>query len=89
MCQINDGQRQAKDTKDQGKNLQDQIKKNMDSLKSEKNKTKGLIQRVKDYLIGQCLDDGAGTWFSPGVPTFDQFTDEILYHWAQSNIPQL
>ncbi|XP_062418892.1 laminin subunit beta-4 isoform X2 [Pungitius pungitius] len=48
---INDAQRQAQDTRDQGKNLHDCVKKNMDSVKSEKNKTKGLIQQVKDYLI--------------------------------------
>ncbi|KAM8891532.1 laminin subunit beta-4 isoform 2-T2 [Spinachia spinachia] len=46
---INDVERQSRDTKDQGKKLW--IKKNMDSLESEKNKTKVLIQRVKDYVM--------------------------------------
>ncbi|KAM6926955.1 laminin subunit beta-4 [Lycodopsis pacificus] len=50
---INDAKWQAQDTKDQAKDLQDRINKNMDSLKREKNKTKELIQQVKNYLIDE------------------------------------
>ncbi|XP_054475687.1 LOW QUALITY PROTEIN: laminin subunit beta-4 [Anoplopoma fimbria] len=52
---INDAKQQAQDTKDQAKDLQDRINKNIDSLKGEKNKTKELIQRVKDYLIDEMV----------------------------------
>ncbi|XP_008292613.1 laminin subunit beta-4-like [Stegastes partitus] len=48
---INDAKRAAQDTKDQAKDLQDQIHSNADSMEREKNKTKELIQRVKDYLL--------------------------------------
>lgn len=54
FCQINDAQQAAQDTKDQAKELQDRINDNMDSYEREKKKTKELIQRVKDYLMGEC-----------------------------------
>lgn len=44
----------AQDTKDQAKELQDRINDNMDSFEREKKKTKELIQRVKDFLMGEC-----------------------------------
>ncbi|XP_044050213.1 laminin subunit beta-4 [Siniperca chuatsi] len=47
---INDAKQTAQDTKDQAKDLQDQINDNMDAFEREKNKTKDLILRVKDYL---------------------------------------
>ncbi|XP_068452578.1 laminin subunit beta-4 [Clinocottus analis] len=52
---INNVKQQAEDTKDQAKDLQDQIHNNMDSLKREKNKSKELIQQVKDYLVDEMV----------------------------------
>lgn len=52
-CQINHAKQAAQDTKDQAKDLQDRISDNMDSFEREKNQTKDLIQRVKEYLTGQ------------------------------------
>uniref|UniRef100_A0A8P4K4T5 Laminin subunit beta-1 n=1 Tax=Dicentrarchus labrax TaxID=13489 RepID=A0A8P4K4T5_DICLA len=43
------------DTKDQAKELQDRINNNIDSFEREKNKTKELIQRVKDYLMDEMV----------------------------------
>lgn len=52
FCQINDAKQAAQDTKDQAKDLQDRINNNMDLFERDKNKTKELIQRVKDFLLG-------------------------------------
>ncbi|KAI3370558.1 hypothetical protein L3Q82_007070 [Scortum barcoo] len=53
--QINDAKQAAEDTKDQAKGLQDRITDNMDSFERDKNKTKELIQRVKDYLMDEMV----------------------------------
>uniref|UniRef100_A0A672YMI7 Laminin subunit beta-1 n=1 Tax=Sphaeramia orbicularis TaxID=375764 RepID=A0A672YMI7_9TELE len=45
----------AQDTKDQAKDLQDRIQNNLDSFEREKNKTKELIQKVKDYLLDEMV----------------------------------
>ncbi|XP_070829105.1 LOW QUALITY PROTEIN: laminin subunit beta-4 [Chaetodon trifascialis] len=47
---INDSKQAAQDTKDKAKKLQDRINNNKTSFEREKNKTKELIRRVKDYL---------------------------------------
>lgn len=54
LFQINDAQQVAQDTKARTKNLQDRINNSMDTWERDKNKTKELIQRVRDYLLGQC-----------------------------------
>lgn len=64
--QINYAKQATQDTKDQAENLQDRLNITLDAFERDKNKTKELIQRVKDYLMGQCSSDGAGTWSSPG-----------------------
>lgn len=43
----------ALETKDLAEDLQDRLNTTMDSFERDKNKTKELIQRVKDYLLGQ------------------------------------
>lgn len=43
----------AMETKDLAEDLQDRLNTTMDSFERDKNKTKELIQRVKDYLLGQ------------------------------------
>lgn len=43
----------ALETKDLAEELQDRLNTTMDSFERDKNKTKELIQRVKDYLLGQ------------------------------------
>lgn len=43
----------ALETKDLAVHLQDKLNNTMDSFERDKNKTKELIQRVKDYLLGQ------------------------------------
>ena len=53
VCQINDAKQAAQDTKDKAKDLQKRINNTMDSFERDKTKTKELIQRVKDYLMGQ------------------------------------
>ncbi|XP_051237149.1 laminin subunit beta-4 isoform X1 [Dicentrarchus labrax] len=55
MNKINDAKQAAQDTKDQAKELQDRINNNIDSFEREKNKTKELIQRVKDYLMDEMV----------------------------------
>ncbi|XP_067447150.1 laminin subunit beta-4 [Thunnus thynnus] len=52
---INDAQQVAQDTKALTKDLQDQIHNNMDTFEREKNKSKELIQRVKDYLLDEMV----------------------------------
>ncbi|XP_039664896.1 laminin subunit beta-4 [Perca fluviatilis] len=52
---IKDAQRAAQDTKDRAKDLQDRINDSMVSLEREKNQTKQLIQRVKDYLMDEMV----------------------------------
>ncbi|XP_070687634.1 laminin subunit beta-4 [Pempheris klunzingeri] len=47
---INDAKQVAQDTKDKAKDLQNRINDGIDSFEREKNKTKELIQRVKNYL---------------------------------------
>ncbi len=54
LFKISNAKQAAQETKDQAKELQDRISDNMDSFEREKNKTKELIQRVRDYLLGQC-----------------------------------
>lgn len=53
LSQIKDANKAANDTKDLAKVLQDRIAENLDSFEREKNKTKELIQKVKNYLMGQ------------------------------------
>ncbi|XP_019113332.2 laminin subunit beta-4 [Larimichthys crocea] len=52
---INDAKQAAQDTKDQAKDLQDRINNNMDLFERDKNKTKELIQRVKDFLLDEMV----------------------------------
>uniref|UniRef100_UPI0037E8F603 laminin subunit beta-4 n=1 Tax=Semicossyphus pulcher TaxID=241346 RepID=UPI0037E8F603 len=52
---IDDAKQAAQDSKDQAKDLQDRINDNMDSFEREKQKTKDLIQRVKDYLMDDMI----------------------------------
>ncbi|KAM7397366.1 hypothetical protein PAMP_020344 [Pampus punctatissimus] len=54
MFPIIDVQQVTQDTKALTKDLHDRINNNMDTFERDKNKTKELIQRVKDYLLGQC-----------------------------------
>lgn len=54
LHQINNAKQAALETKDRAEDLQDRLNTTMDSFERDKNKTKELIQRVKDYLIGQC-----------------------------------
>lgn len=54
LFQINDAQQIAQDAKAKTKDLQDRINSNVDTWEKDKDKTKELIQRVKDYLLGQC-----------------------------------
>lgn len=51
----------AQDTKRQAENMQDRLNVTMDSFEVEKNKTKELIQRAKDFLRGQTIDCFAST----------------------------
>lgn len=57
LSQIKDANKAANDTKDLAKVLQDRIAENLDSFEREKNKTKELIQKVKNYLMGQYWAD--------------------------------
>lgn len=50
-------QQAALETKDLAEDLQDRLNTTMDSFERDKNKTKELIQRVKDYLLGQWKTD--------------------------------
>ncbi|CAK6979151.1 laminin subunit beta-4 [Scomber scombrus] len=52
---INDAQQLAQNTKVLTKNLQDRINNNTDSWERDKNQTKELIQRVKDYLLDEMV----------------------------------
>lgn len=52
--QIYDVKQAAEDTKRQAEDMQDRLNTTMDTYEREKNKTKELIQRAKDYLMGQC-----------------------------------
>lgn len=52
-CQIMNAKQAALETKDLAEDLQDRLNTTMDSYERDKNKTKELIQRVKDYLLGQ------------------------------------
>ncbi|XP_065813008.1 laminin subunit beta-4 [Labrus bergylta] len=52
---VNNAKQAAQDTKDQAIDLQDRINDNMDSFEREKQKTKDLIQRVKDYLMDEMI----------------------------------
>ncbi|XP_074521304.1 laminin subunit beta-4 [Halichoeres trimaculatus] len=52
---INDAKQAAQDSKDQAKDLQNRIKNNMGSFEREKQKTKDLIQKVKDYLMDEMV----------------------------------
>lgn len=54
LRQINNAKQAALETKDRAEDLQDRLNTTMDSFERDKNKTKELIQRVKDYLMGQC-----------------------------------
>lgn len=45
------------ETKDLAEDLQDRLNTTMGSFERDKNKTKELIQRVKDYLLGQWRPD--------------------------------
>lgn len=54
LRQINNAKQAALETKDRAVDLQDRLNTTMDSFERDKNKTKELIQRVKDYLMGQC-----------------------------------
>lgn len=47
--------RTAQETKDQAKDLQDRINTSKESFEKDKDKTKELIKRVKEYLLGQSL----------------------------------
>ncbi|KAM7415417.1 hypothetical protein PAMA_019983 [Pampus argenteus] len=53
--QIIDVQQVTQDTKALTKDLQDRINNNMDTFERDKNKTKELIQRVKDYLLDEMI----------------------------------
>ncbi|CAJ1055766.1 laminin subunit beta-4 [Xyrichtys novacula] len=55
MDKINDAKKAAKDSKDRAKDLQDRINDDMDSFEREKQKTKTLIQKVKDYLMDEMV----------------------------------
>lgn len=57
LRQINNAKQAALETKDRAEDLQDRLNTTMDSFERDKNKTKELIQRVKDYLMGQCWAD--------------------------------
>ncbi|XP_041851951.1 laminin subunit beta-4 isoform X2 [Melanotaenia boesemani] len=48
--QINDARQLAQDTKEQARDLQDRISNSTESFEREKNETKELIRRVKQYL---------------------------------------
>lgn len=61
LCQINNAKQAAQDTKERAEDLRDQLNVTMDSFERDKNKTKELIQRVKDFLTGQCYGDAAGS----------------------------
>ncbi|XP_034090119.1 LOW QUALITY PROTEIN: laminin subunit beta-4-like, partial [Gymnodraco acuticeps] len=50
---IDDATREAQLTRRKAKDLQDQINSNIDSLQREKDITKALLQRVRDYLIDE------------------------------------
>ncbi|XP_034542548.1 laminin subunit beta-4 [Notolabrus celidotus] len=52
---INNAKQAAQDSIDQTKDLQDRIKNNMGSFEREKQKTKDLIQKVKDYLMDEMV----------------------------------
>nr|XP_046250599.1 laminin subunit beta-4 [Scatophagus argus] len=52
---INDAKQAAQDTKSQAINLQGRINNSMQSFEREKNKTKELIQQVKDYLMDEMV----------------------------------
>ncbi|XP_041652348.1 laminin subunit beta-4 [Cheilinus undulatus] len=47
---VDNAKQAAQDSKDQAKDLQDRINDNMESFEREKQKTKELLKRVKDYL---------------------------------------
>lgn len=48
---INEAKQAAQDTKDQARDLQDRIHSSTQSMEREKNRTRELLQRVKDYLL--------------------------------------
>lgn len=61
LCQLNRAKQAAQDTKRVAENMQDRLNVTMDSFEIEKNKTKELIQRAKDFLMGQSADHFAST----------------------------
>lgn len=61
LCQINNAKQAAQDTKERAEDMRDQLNVTMDSFERDKNKTKELIQRVKDFLMGQSYGDAAGS----------------------------
>lgn len=54
LCQLDKAKQAAQDTKQQAENMQDRLSIFTDHFEREKNKTKELIRRAKDYLMGQC-----------------------------------
>jgi hypothetical protein len=52
--QINEAKQMTQGTHEQAKELQKKITDSKEKFKREKNDTKDLINRVKDYLTGQC-----------------------------------
>jgi len=54
LFQISDAKQLAQNSKDQARDLQDRIDTIIGSFEREKNETKELIHRVKQFLMGQC-----------------------------------
>lgn len=61
-CQLNRAKQAAQDTKRHAENMQDRLNVTMDTFEMEKNKTKELIRRAKDFLMGQSADQFASSW---------------------------
>lgn len=62
LCQLSRAKQAAQDTKRQAENMQDRLNVTMDSFEIEKNKTKALIRRAKDFLMGQSAGQFASSW---------------------------
>lgn len=62
LHQLNRAKQAAQDTKRQAENMQDRLNATMNTFEKEKNTTKELIRRAKDFLMGQSADLFAPWW---------------------------